>query len=74
MRTTWNVDDEVVEEIKEYARSRTIPAGKAVSLLLRQALRRPLGTRIENGFEVFDVPEDSPIVTQEHVQRLIDEL
>ena len=74
MRTTWNVDDEIVEEIKEYARARTIPAGKAVSFLLKQALRKPLGSRIEKGFEVFDVPEDSPVVTQEQVQRLIDEL
>ncbi len=74
MRTTWNVDDEVVAQIKEYARARTMPAGKAVSFLLKQALRKPLGTRIENGFEVFDVPEDSPIITQEHVQRMIDEL
>jgi len=74
VRTTWNVDDEIVEEIKDYARARTMPAGKAVSFLLKQALRQPLGTRIEKGFEVFDVPEDTPIVTQEHVQRLIDEL
>ena len=74
MRTTWNVDDEVVEDVKEYARARTMPAGKAVSLLLRQALRQPLGTRIENGFEVFDVPGDSPIVTLEHTLHLEDEL
>ena len=74
MRTTWNVDDEIVEEIKEYARARTMPAGKAVSYLLKQALRRPLGTRIENGFEVFNVPEDSPVVTLEYTLRLEDEL
>jgi hypothetical protein len=74
MRTTWNVDDEVVEELKEYARERAIPAGKAVSFLLKQALHKPLGTRVENGFEVFDVPEDSPMVTLEHTLRLEDEL
>jgi hypothetical protein len=74
MRTTVNIDDEVLEEVKRYARARTIPAGDAISYLLKQALRKPLGTRVENGFTVFDVPDDSPIVTQEHVQRLIDEL
>lgn len=74
MRTTWNVDDEIVEEIKEYARARKMPAGKAVGFLVKQALRRPLGTRMENGFEVFDVPDDSPIVTLEHTLRLEDEL
>jgi hypothetical protein len=74
LRTTWNVDDEIVEEIKEYARARKMPAGKAVGFLVKQALRRPLGTRMENGFEVFDVPDDSPIVTLEHTLRLEDEL
>jgi hypothetical protein len=74
MRTTINIDDDVLNEVKLYARARTMPAGEAISYLLKQALHKPLGTRIENGFTVFDVPDDSPIVTQEHVQRLIDEL
>jgi hypothetical protein len=51
-----------------------MPAGAAASYLLQQALNRPLGTRIENGFEVFDVPGDSPVVTLEHTLRLEDEL
>jgi hypothetical protein len=29
---------------------------------------------MENGFEVFDVPSDSPVVTLEHTLRLEDEL
>jgi hypothetical protein len=74
VRTTWNVDDDVVEDLKEYARARTMPAGKAVSILLKRALHQPLGTRIENGFEIFDVPQDSPIVTLEHTLHLEDEL
>jgi hypothetical protein len=74
MRTTWNIDDDVLEEVKEYARARTMPAGEAATFLLKQSLRKPIGTRVENGFQVFDVPEDSPTLTQEHVQRLIDEL
>lgn len=74
MRTTLNIKDEVLEQVRQYAAARSMPTGEAVSYLLSQALNRPLGTRMENGFEVFDVPEDSPIVTQEHVQRLIDEL
>jgi len=74
MRTTLNINDEVLEQVKQYAAARSMATGDAASYLLKQALNRPLGTRIENGFEVFDVPEDSPVVTQEHVQRLIDEL
>jgi len=74
MRTTLNIDDEVFEQVRRYARARTIPAGEAVTRLLKDALNRPLGFRMEEGFTVFDVPEDSPIVTQAHVQSLIDDL
>jgi hypothetical protein len=74
MRTTWNIDDAVLEEVKQYARARAMPAGEAATYLLKESLHRPLGTRIENGFTVFDVPEDSPIVTLEHTMRLEDEL
>ena len=74
MRTTLNVSDEVLEQVKQYAAARSMSTGDAVSRLLKQALSKPLGTRVENGFEVFDVPNDSPVVTLEHVQRMIDEL
>ena len=74
MRTTWNVDDEVVEEVKQYARARSIPAGEAASQLIRRGLKTGIGIRLEQGIPVFDIPDDSPIVTQEHVKRLIDEL
>jgi hypothetical protein len=74
MRTTWNVEDDVVEDVKEYARARSIPAGQAASQLIRRGLRAGIGMRYENGFPVFDVPAGTPVVTKEHVQRLIDEL
>ena len=74
MRTTLNIEDTVFEQLKHYAAERTMPAGKAASFLIKQALNRPLGTRIEDGFEVFDVPHDSPIVTLEHTLKLEDEL
>ena len=74
MRTTLNINDDVLEQVKQYAAARSMPAGEAASYLLNQALNKPLGTRFENGFEVFDVPDDSPIVTLEHTLRLEDEL
>jgi len=77
VRTTLNIDDEILEQVKQYALARSRPTGEAASRLLNQALdnlNKPLGTRIENGFEVFDLPDDSPIVTLEHAQKMIDEL
>ncbi len=74
MRTTLNISDDVLQQVKQFAAARSMPTGAAASYLLKQALNKPLGTRIEEGFEVFDVPEDSPVISQEHVQRLIDDL
>jgi hypothetical protein len=74
LRTTLKIDDEVLKEVKQYAAARSMATGEATTYLLRQALNKPIGTRLENGFEVFDVPEDSPIVTLEHTLRLEDDL
>jgi hypothetical protein len=73
MRTTLNIQDDVLERVKEYAALHSMATGEAASYLLLRALNRPLGTRFENGFEVFDVPEDSPVVTLEQTLRLEDE-
>ena len=31
---------------------------------------KPVDTRMENGFCVFDVPRDNPPITSEHVNRV----
>jgi hypothetical protein len=74
MRTTLSLDDDVVKEVKAYARKRNVPIGKAVSDLVRRGLHAPLRTRIVNGFHVVDLPPDSPAVSSEDVKRLLDEL
>ena len=70
MRTTLNLDDDVAQAAKEYAESRSLALGKAVSELVRRgfATRRP--TRVVNGLEVFDLPPDSPPVTTTQVRRI----
>jgi hypothetical protein len=74
MRTTVNLDEDVIAQVKHYARARSMPTGEAINRLLQQALHKPLGSRLEEGFLVFNVPEDSPVVTLEHTLRLEDEL
>jgi hypothetical protein len=49
MRTPWNVDDEVEDEVKQYARARSIPAGEAASQLIRRGLKTGIGIRLEQG-------------------------
>jgi hypothetical protein len=73
MRTTISIDDDVFVEVKTYARTRDVAIGKAVSELVRRGLRAPLQTRIVDGFHVVDLPPDSPVVTDDDVQRLKDE-
>jgi hypothetical protein len=70
MRTTLSIDDDILEQAKRYAEDRSLPLGKAVSELVRRALTTPRATRIVNGLQVFDLPEDSPRVSTKKVLEL----
>ena len=70
MRTTLNLDDDVLALIKAYAKKRTLGLGRAVSELVRRGIRASHPTRTINGILVFDLPPDSPRVTTEHVRDL----
>ena len=74
MRTTLSLEDDVLEEIKTYAKSREIALGKAVSELVRRGLRAPLQTRVVNDFHVVELPPGSPRVSIEHVRTLQEQL
>jgi predicted DNA-binding ribbon-helix-helix protein len=73
MRTTVSIDDDIFQELKNYAESRDVGLGKAVSELIRRGLRAPLRTRVVNGLHVVDLPGDSPSVDLHDVKRLQDE-
>lgn len=74
MRTTLSLDDDVLEEVRTYARSRDVAIGKAASDLIRRGLQAPLQTRVVNGFHVVELPHGSSPVSSEDVKRLQDEL
>ena len=74
MRTTLNLDDDVLRAVKEIARLRGTTAGEVLSELARQALRRPLasgGTR--NRVPLLDPVEGAGQVTSEDVANLLDD-
>jgi hypothetical protein len=73
MKMTIEMDDDLVPALKKFAASRKITIGKAVAELVRKGLgvRSPMRTVVINGFHVVDLPPDSPVVTQEHVRRLL---
>ena len=73
MRTTLNLDDDVLEVLKSYADRRSIGLGKAASELVRRGLSAPLETRTVNGFVTVVLPADSPKPTSEKVRQLIED-
>jgi hypothetical protein len=75
MRTTINIDDDVLAAAKSLARAKSLPLGRVLSDLVRRGLTSPtrVPPRPESGFPVFDVPEGSRAITLEDVKKLEDE-
>jgi len=80
MRTTLDIDDDVLQAAKELARTERKTAGKVLSDLARRALTKtsevsgstgPAGAVLRNGWYVL--PSRGGIVTKELVDRLLEE-
>lgn len=74
MRTTLNIDDDVLRAAKELARLRGTSAGEVISKLARQTLMAespPDGIR--NGVPLLSPREGERIVTPDDVIALADE-
>jgi hypothetical protein len=74
LRTTLDINDQVLQRVKEYAAARSLSNGAAATEILERGLNARMGIRYENGVAVFDVPEESPVVSLEDTLRLEDEL
>jgi hypothetical protein len=74
MRTTLDIDDELLLTVKQIAHQRKTTAGSVVSSLLRESLQ-PKDFKLEhrNGLPVLPRRTTGPVVTAELVNRLIDE-
>jgi hypothetical protein len=74
MRTTLDIDDEILLTVKEIAHQRKTTAGSVVSSLLREALQpKSLELEYRNGIPVLPRRPNGPKVTMELVNRLRDE-
>jgi len=74
MRTTIDVDDDVLTAAKAIARQKNETIGKVVSDLARQALRPQSAAASRNGVPLLSVRNPDAIVTLETVNALRDEL
>ena len=77
MRTTLDIEDDVLAAAKELARRQGMSAGQVVSRLLRVALsgeadRADAGSVLVAGFRPFGAA-DSKLVTNEQIDQLRDQ-
>ncbi|MDQ6774258.1 MAG: antitoxin [Candidatus Dormibacteraeota bacterium] len=74
MRTTVNLDADVLEVAKAMARTEQRPLGAVISELVRRALQ-PSAARItlESAFPVFDLPPGTAPLTDEMVRAALEE-
>ena len=74
MRTTVNVDDDVLAAAKSIARAEGRGVGAVISELARRGLS-PTAVRVgvEDGFPVFSVADDAPPITDAMVRAALDE-
>lgn len=78
MRTTLEIEDDVLLAAKELARRERTTAGRVISDLVRRALTQPAATTLQTGepaavygFRPF--PKRGGVVTNEQVDKLRDE-
>ncbi len=74
MRTTLDIDDELLLTIKQIAHQRKTTAGSVVSSLLRESLQpKRFELKYRNGVPLLPRKAKGPVVTTELVGRLRDE-
>ena len=74
MRTTLNIDDEILEAARSLAGERDVSVGTILSELARRGLRqRPSSHETRNGFSLFGVSRDSTPLTLDRVKQYEDE-
>jgi hypothetical protein len=74
VRTTLNIDDELMLTVKEIAQQRKTTAGSVVSSLLRESLQPKLfKLEYRNGVPLLPRRPNGPTITTKLVNRLRDE-
>jgi hypothetical protein len=75
MRTTLDIDEDVLEAAKELAATRGTTAGRILSQLARSALRpEEANHEMRNGVPILPPRANERLVTPEIVRRLRDEM
>lgn len=73
MRTTVDLEEDVLLAAKEIARQQGRTLGRVLSDLIRQALSQRTPVAIKHGLPQFPIQPDAGVVTLDLVNRLRDE-
>jgi hypothetical protein len=73
VRTTLDIDDDVLQAVKEIGEMRKKTAGQILSELARNGLYPPRTYNVRNGVPVIHRQPGSPIITTADVRRWMDE-
>ena len=73
MRTTLNIEDDVLRAAKEIAQQRKTTVGRVLSDLARKSLTRKAPVSKKNGLPLFPIQPEAQVVTLELVNQLRDE-
>jgi hypothetical protein len=73
VRTTLDIDEDVLQAAKEIALQERTTAGKVLSNLARKALAPERGDEVRNGVPLLPPRAGEGVVTAEEVQRLRDD-
>jgi len=75
MRTTLDIEDDLLEIAKSIAQHQNVNLGKAVSLLIRKGLSPTTSKKqTRNGLRILNRPQGSKPVTLEIINQLRDEI
>lgn len=73
MRTTLDLDDDVLGPAKQIARQQGVTLGRFLSDLTRQSLATKSPMKIRNGFLLLERRSGGPKIDMEFVNKLRDE-
>lgn len=72
MRTTLNLDEDVLDLAKSLAEARKISIGEAVSYLARRGAMHRALLRVRNGFHVFSLEQPTPAFGPDEVRTALE--
>jgi hypothetical protein len=73
MRTTLDIDDDLLQAAKELGALQKKTAGQVLSELARKGLYRPQTYKVRNGVPVIHREPGTPVITSADVRRWMDE-